>query len=168
MPLLDEIKVIMLPASPSGRYTVVNPCSYTCQSLFVVDGSNGAVQGFDAALYGPNNWIAWTEDEQYFLLQNHDDGVDWLQLVHLPEGRIDKLSSFDTDFAALMSAAESFAWLGPRRFKVALMDACMEGNCGGLEYPRDLTRVEFEIADGRLEVKAIEVPVRSRPSCAMP
>ena len=63
----EVLKVIVLPTSPSGRYTVVNPCSYTCQRLFVVDHVNGAIQGFDATLYGPTHWIAWTEDEQYWL-----------------------------------------------------------------------------------------------------
>ena len=92
------------------------------------------------------------------MLQNHDDGVDWLKLVHLPDGRIDKLSAYDTDFAAMMNAEESFAWLGPRRFKIALMDACMEEPCQGLEYPKDLTHVEFEIVEGPLEVHAIEDP----------
>jgi len=151
----EGVKLIVLPSAPSGRYAVVKACSYECGGLLVFDHAKGVGQSFHGALYGPANWIAWTEDEQYFLLQNYDDGVNWLQLVHLPEGRIDKLSSFDTEFAALMNAEESFAWLGPRRFKVALMDACMEEPCQGLEYPRDLTEVEFEIADGRLEVKSI-------------
>lgn len=154
----DSLKLIVLPSSPGGRYSVVKACAEECGGLFVVDHARGGGRSFQGALYGPANWIAWTEDEQYFLLQNYDDGVNWLQLVHLPEGRIENLSSFDTDFAALMNAEESFAWLGPRRFKVALMDACMEGSCGNLEYPRDLTRVEFEIAGERLEVKSIEDP----------
>ena len=65
---IEVQKVVVLPSSPTGRYSVINACSQQCGRLYVVDHTKRSAKKFDGAIYGPTDWIAWSADEEYFLL----------------------------------------------------------------------------------------------------
>jgi hypothetical protein len=116
-------KVVLFPASPSGRFRIVEACLSTtengmCFQTFVFD-RQAALEEIWAGQYGPIRWLRWNPDEQFVALVSHDEDASSIHIVEAATGR-----SFEYPAKAFHEKwqvrQETFAWAGPRRFTIKI------------------------------------------------
>jgi murein DD-endopeptidase MepM/ murein hydrolase activator NlpD len=118
VPAGTNTRIKLFPQSPSGRFHIINACHYECGDLRLFDSHLRTTHKVHAGHYGPDNWIEWSEAENYALLYSYNEEVYWLHIVDTvnsasysyPEGR-GHLSSI---------ALEEVEWVGPERFTAAI------------------------------------------------
>lgn len=140
VPAGTNTRIKLFPQSPSGRFHIINACHYECGDLRLFDSHLRTTHKVHAGHYGPDNWIEWSEAENYALLYSYNEEVYWLHIVDTvnsasysyPEGR-GHLSSI---------ALEEVEWVGPERFTAAI-----NGERKSLFLIRDSRIIKTAIAD---------------------
>lgn len=151
---VSDFKLVIFPASPSGRYTVVLACSTECGGMYLLDRDRRTVIPFDASKYGPHRWIAWYEDLGQLLLLNYADGVSWFQTVRLTDATV-KVSPF---YFLVAPPYSSFERVTSRQFQLEV--ACRGTDCFQARYPQDLTSVRFEVTGDGVRTVAVLDPAK--------
>ena len=117
-------RVVLFPASPSGRFRVVQACESAatdglCWKVFVFDRETGRLSDAAAGKYGPERWLNWSPDERHAVLVSRNDGASWLHVVESASGRS---LAFPRDGSGenWQLQPETLAWTGARSFTVTV------------------------------------------------
>jgi hypothetical protein len=121
----DEL--FLFPASPGGRYRVVDACGDMCGRALVVDVQHHGLREAFAGRYGPEkDWIGWSPDGAHAALAYEDEGFTWLYVIRASDG-----ASWEVLNEGLVVRPESLRWLDGGRFEVRAV-SCRGGlpGCG--------------------------------------
>lgn len=116
-------KVVLFPASPSGRFRIVQACENAagglCWKVLVFDRETGRLSDAAAGKYGPERWLSWSPDERHAVLVSRSDGASWLHVVESASGRSVALPR-DGSGENWQLRPETLAWTGLRSFTVTV------------------------------------------------
>lgn len=146
---ISAAKVILFPASASGRFRILQACdgpnvrTALCWAVFGFDTATRTLTQTSAGKYGPERWIAWSEDEAFAVLANENEGANWLHILSAGDF---KSTPFPDDVGEMtIIDFSSFEWLTPRLARVRLVW------CGPPDY---CEQVRIEV-DGDWEILSI-------------
>lgn len=138
--MLFARKIILFPPSPSGRYRIIKACDDVsaralCWKVLAFDAETKEIGGVYAGKYGPKEWITWSEDEEYAVLINQNDGVNWLNFVKVTDFVTAIYPAYEEKVDVIVDRS-SFQWLDPRTVKVRVA-RCTLPYCEGVTLEED-------------------------------
>jgi hypothetical protein len=117
-------RVVLFPASPSGRFRVVQACDKAgpdalCWTVRLFDRETGRFHNISAGKYGPTRWQSWSSDERHLVLADSNEGAWRLHVIDAADGTSRTFPS-EASNENWTVRRETLAWTGPRSFRVVV------------------------------------------------
>lgn len=116
-------RLLVSPASPSGRYNVIKACETTdetglCWSVYLIDRAEITAQKVNIGKYGGLDWVEWSAEESRAVFLEKMEGTAWFIGMNLTTG--------ETHLAEELPAQpdlKTFTWTGEKTFQVQLANS---------------------------------------------
>lgn len=116
-------KLKVSPASPSSKFNVFKGCESTdetglCWVAYLVNKEQGTVEEIVVGKYGGIDWIKWSEESNYAVMAQSQEGVFWFYVIDLVTGESQSFEEINNQLDL-----DSFQWLDATTFQVEFKDS---------------------------------------------